>query len=217
MRTLRIDIVSDLVCPWCIIGYQRLQVALRVVSHEVRADIHWHPFELNPTLAEGGEDLRKHLARKYGTTPEISQQARETLIRYGQEVGFSFQFSGTMRIYNTRKAHQLMMWAKQHNQQTALAMALFEAYFCHGRAIDQHAVLLDVVEQVGLNRAECKQVLEDESWASAVANTEQQWLRAGIHAVPAIIIEQRHLIAGAQTTEHLVTTLREMISRAPTH
>ncbi|ENH7109853.1 DsbA family oxidoreductase [Vibrio fluvialis] len=217
MRTLRIDIVSDVVCPWCIIGYKRLQAALSILSNEVRAEIHWHPFELNPTMAPGGENLREHLARKYGTTPQASQQARDTLIRFGQEVGFSFQFFDDMRIYNTRKAHQLLMWANQHHKQGELEMLMFYAYFCQGQVMDDDEVLLGLTEQVGLNRAECQQVLADESWAKAVANTEQQWLQAGIHAVPAIIIEQRHLISGAQTTENLLQMLREIVSKSPTH
>ncbi|MBY7808525.1 DsbA family oxidoreductase [Vibrio fluvialis] len=217
MRTLRIDIVSDVVCPWCIIGYKRLQAALSILSNEVRAEIHWHPFELNPTMAPGGENLREHLARKYGTTPQASQQARDTLIRFGQEVGFAFQFFDDMRIYNTRKAHQLLMWANQHHKQGELEMLMFDAYFCQGQVMDDDEVLLGLTEQVGLNRAECQQVLADESWAKAVANTEQQWLQAGIHAVPAIIIEQRHLISGAQTTENLLQMLREIVSKSPTH
>ncbi|MBL4288429.1 DsbA family oxidoreductase [Vibrio fluvialis] len=217
MRTLRIDIVSDVVCPWCIIGYKRLQAALSILSNEVRAEIHWHPFELNPTMAPGGENLREHLARKYGTTPQASQQARDTLIRFGQEAGFSFQFFDDMRIYNTRKAHQLLMWANQHHKQGELEMLMFDAYFCQGQVMDDDEVLLGLTEQVGLNRAECQQVLADESWAKAVANTEQQWLQAGIHAVPAIIIEQRHLISGAQTTENLLQMLREIVSKSPTH
>ncbi|MBL4296800.1 DsbA family oxidoreductase [Vibrio fluvialis] len=217
MRTLRIDIVSDVVCPWCIIGYKRLQAALSILSNEVRAEIHWHPFELNPTMAPGGENLREHLARKYGTTPQASQHARDTLIRFGQEVGFSFQFFDDMRIYNTRKAHQLLMWANQHHKQGELEMLMFDAYFCQGQVMDNDEVLLGLTEQVGLSRAECQQVLADESWAKAVANTEQQWLQAGIHAVPAIIIEQRHLISGAQTTENLLQMLREIVSKSPTH
>ncbi len=217
MRTLRIDIVSDVVCPWCIIGYKRLQAALSILSNEVQAEIYWHPFELNPTLAPGGENLREHLARKYDTTPQASQQARDSLIRFGQEVGFTFHFHDDMRIYNTRKAHHLLMWANRHYKQAALEMALFEAYFCHGLAMDEDDVLLSLAEQVGLSRSECAQVLADESWATAVANTEQQWLQAGIHAVPAIIIEQRHIVSGAQTTESLLKLLREILSKSPTH
>lgn len=214
MRTLRIDIVSDVVCPWCIIGYKRLQKALQQLSTEITADIHWHPFELNPTMPEGGENLRDHLARKYGTTEQASVEARETLTQLGQEVGFDFNFFDGMRIYNTRKAHKLLMWANQHHKQNELEMALFEAYFCDGKAVDQPDVLLDIAVSAGLKKSECRDVLEDESWAKAVANTEQQWLQAGIQAVPAIIIEQKHLVSGAQTTEILIDLLKEIAEKS---
>lgn len=217
MRTLRIDIVSDVVCPWCIIGYRRLEAALSILSDQIRADIHWHPFELNPTMPKGGENLREHLARKYGASPQSSATARETLLRLGEEVGFQFRFTDEMRIYNTRKAHQLLLWANQHHKQAALELALFDAYFRQGQAMDEESVLLALAESVGLDRAQCTRVLNDESWAKAVANTEQQWLQAGIQAVPAIIIDQRHLISGAQTTENLLSLLQEIISKAPTH
>ncbi len=214
MRTLRIDIVSDVVCPWCIIGYKRLQMALKQLSTDICADIRWHPFELNPTMPEGGENLREHLARKYGTTTESSIEARQTLTRLGEEVGFLFNFSDDMRIYNTRKAHQLLMWANQHHKQHELEMALFEAYFCHGMSMDKSEVLLEIAVKAGLDENECRNVLEDESWAKAVANTEQQWLQAGIQAVPAIIIEQKHLVSGAQTTEMLVDLLKEIADKS---
>ncbi len=214
MRSIKIDIVSDVVCPWCIIGYKRLQEALKQVSNEIKADIHWHPFELNPTMPAGGENLRDHLARKYGTTKEASIEARDTLTRLGSEVGFHFNFHDEMRIYNTRKAHQLLMWANQHHKQSELELALFEAYFCHGKSIDDEQVLLQIATEAGLDEHECNHVLQDESWAKAVANTEQQWLQAGIHAVPAIIIEQKHLVSGAQTTEMLVGLLRQVAEKS---
>lgn len=217
MRTLRIDIVSDVVCPWCIIGYKRLEAALSILSDQIRTDIHWHPFELNPTMPQGGENLREHMARKYATSQQSNIAARDTLVRLGEEVGFRFFFSDEMRIYNTRKAHQLLLWANQHHKQAALEFALFEAYFQQGLALDKDSVLLDLAESVGLNRERCTQVLHDESWAKAVANTEQQWLQAGIQAVPAIIIDQRHLVSGAQTTEQLLSLLQKIVSKAPTH
>ncbi|MFG0770405.1 DsbA family oxidoreductase [Vibrio plantisponsor] len=212
MRSLRIDIVSDVVCPWCIIGYKRLQAALKLVSNEIQAEIHWHPFELNPTMPEGGENLRDHLARKYGTTKEASIEARNTLTQLGAEVGFQFNFYEEMRIYNTRKAHQLLMWANQHHKQNELELALFEAYFRHEKNIDDENVLIQIAVDTGLNKAECLEVLHDDSWAKAVANTEQQWLQAGIHAVPAIIIDQKHLVSGAQSTERLVELLKSISS-----
>lgn len=112
LKTIRIDIVSDIVCPWCVIGYKRLCKALDLVQPDISADIYWHPFELNPTMPIQGQNLREHLAEKYGTTPKASEMARATLTQLGKDVGFDFHFTDSMRIYNTRQAHQLLLWHK---------------------------------------------------------------------------------------------------------
>ncbi|ENM5889166.1 DsbA family protein [Vibrio mimicus] len=214
MHKLTIDLVSDVVCPWCVIGYYRLNHALSRLP-EIELTLRWHPYELNPRLAMGGENLREHLSKKYGTNLEASQQARKTLTELGQEVGFEFHFFDEMRIYNTRKAHQLLLWANQHDKQLPLTLALWKAYFQEGKAIDDDEILLELAQGVGLEREACLQVLGDDSWAKAVANTEQQWLQAGIHAVPTLIIEQKYLISGAQTSDILFDVLQR-VSRVST-
>ncbi|MFM2587173.1 DsbA family oxidoreductase [Vibrio sp. TBV020] len=211
MNKVRIDIVSDVVCPWCIIGYKRLETALATLEDSVEADIQWHPFELNPAMPPEGQNLREHLKEKYGTTDEASISARETLTSLGQEVGFNFQFNDEMRIYNTRKAHQLLMWAQSEGKQFDLELILFQAYFSEGRNIADPDVLIACAESVGLDAETVKSVINDESWAEAVATTEQQWLEAGINAVPAIIINRKHLISGAQTTDLLVSAIEQII------
>ncbi|MCR9387845.1 DsbA family oxidoreductase [Vibrio metoecus] len=212
MHKLTIDLVSDVVCPWCVIGYFRLNQALSRLPH-IEATLRWHPYELNPRLAAGGENLREHLAKKYGTSVEASQQARNTLTELGKEVGFEFHFFDQMRIYNTRKAHQLLLWANQQDKQLPLKLALWRAYFQQGKAIDEDEVLLEIAETVGLERTACQQILNDESWAKAVANTEQQWLQASIHAVPTLIIEQKYLISGAQTSDILFDVLQRLTAK----
>ncbi|WP_032468243.1 DsbA family oxidoreductase [Vibrio sp. RC586] len=209
MHKLTIDLVSDVVCPWCVIGYYRLQHALSRLP-EIDVTLRWHPYELNPRLAMGGENLREHLSKKYGTSLEASQQARKTLTELGREVGFDFNFFDDMRIYNTRKAHQLLLWANQQNKQLPLTLTLWQAYFQQGKAIDEDDVLLELAHEVGLERAACQQILADDSWAKAVANTEQQWLQAGIHAVPTLIIEQKYLISGAQTSDILLEVIQRV-------
>ncbi|KLN65154.1 DsbA family oxidoreductase [Vibrio sp. VPAP30] len=210
MKKIKIDIVSDVVCPWCIIGYKRLELALTSLADKVEADIQWHPFELNPAMGGDGQNLREHLAEKYGTTPETSISARETLTNLGTEVGFIFNFKDDTRIYNTRKAHQLLMWAQSENKQFDLELALFKAYFTDGKDISDPNTLLDCAKALELDEAVVSNVIEDESWAEAVASTEQQWLEAGINAVPAIIINRKHLISGAQTTELLISAIRQI-------
>ena len=211
MNKIRIDIVSDVVCPWCIIGYKRLEQALMVVADDVDAEIHWHPFELNPAMGPQGQNLREHLHEKYGTTTEASISARETLTALGQEVGFDFSFSDEMRIYNTRKAHQLLMWAQSEEKQFDLELALFHAYFSENKDVSNDDVLVECAVSVGLDESTAKNVITDPSWAEAVASTEQQWLEAGINAVPAIIINRKHLISGAQTSDLLVSAINQIV------
>lgn len=210
MNKVRIDIVSDVVCPWCIIGYKRLEAALAALKESVEADIHWHPFELNPAMVSEGQNLREHLKEKYGTTDEASIAARDTLTTLGQEVGFKFRFHDEMRIYNTRKAHQLLMWAQSEGKQFDLELRLFQAYFSEGKNISDPDMLITCAESVGLDAKVVERVINDQSWAEAVASTEQQWLEAGINAVPAIIINRKHLISGAQTTELLVSAITQI-------
>ena len=207
IKTVRIDLISDIVCPWCIIGYKNLEHALSMLSDDLEADIYWHPFELNPMMKPQGENLREHIAEKYGTSLEASIAARQTITELGRDLGFEFNFSDDMRIYNTRKAHQLLLWAQSENLQLDLEMALFHAYFTHGQDISNATVLLNIAESLGLERNVCKLILEDESWAEAVSSTEFQWLEVGINAVPAMIIDKKHLISGAQPSEILVEAL----------
>ncbi|USD35123.1 MULTISPECIES: DsbA family oxidoreductase [Vibrio] len=210
MKNVRIDIVSDVVCPWCIIGYKRLEQALMTLSDTIEAEIHWHPFELNPAMKPEGQNLREHLADKYGTSLEASIAARQTITDLGQELGFEFNFTDEMRIYNTRKAHQLLLWSQSQGLQLDLEIAMFHAYFTDGKDVSDTETLLDIAESLGLNRVTCQAVLSDTSWKETVSSTEQQWLEAGINAVPAIIIDRKHLISGAQSSEMLVEALQEI-------
>ncbi|WP_194436641.1 DsbA family oxidoreductase [Vibrio fluminensis] len=210
MKAVQIDIVSDVVCPWCVIGFGRLSQALNIVRKEIHADIHWHPFELNPMMPLDGQNLRHHLAEKYGTSPQASESARTTLTQLGHEIGFTFHFNDDMRIYNTRKAHQLLMWSQTESKQQALQTALFEAYFTDNQDISAQTVLADLADSVGLERQTAIKVINDETWAYTVSKTEQQWLEAGINAVPALVFNRKHLVSGAQTVEVLVEVIRDI-------
>ncbi|SHE37825.1 DsbA family oxidoreductase [Vibrio gazogenes] len=217
MKKLRIDILSDLVCPWCFIGYTRLEkvlAQLRIDKH-LQPEIHWHPFELNPTLPAGGEILNQHLQTKYQMTAQQRQLSQQKITKLGNELGIHFQFTADMRIYNTRKAHQLMMWAARSQQQTPFQKALFLAYFQEGQIMDDTDTLLDIAVAQGLDRRDCRRVLTDPGWSSAVVQTEKQWLEAGIQAVPAMIIEQHILLNGAQPITELHDTLDGLIDTLP--
>lgn len=205
---LRVDIVSDVVCPWCIVGYKQLEQALDQTG--LNATISWHPFELNPQMADEGEDLREHLAAKYGTTPEGSKQARGRLTALGTELGFDFRYADDMRMFNTFRAHQILTWAGTLGRQHDLKMALFGAFFTHGKNVNDPDVLADNAETVGLDRAEALNVLADGRFAEQVREEEQFWTSRGIQGVPAIIFNQRHLVSGAQGVDNYVSVLRQL-------
>lgn len=209
-RVLKVDIVSDVVCPWCIIGYKRLEKAMQMLKDTVTFELQWHPFELNPAMPQGGENLREHLAKKYGTTLEGSIAARKRLTELGAELGFTFNYYDEMRMYNTFKAHQLLHWAKKYDKQTELHMQLFFAYFSEHKAVDDTQVLLESVTQVGLESQEAREVLDSGQQANDVKNIEAAWIRRGIQAVPAVIFNEQHLISGAQSVAVFKAQIEEL-------
>lgn len=207
---LRVDIVSDIVCPWCIVGYLRLQQALKQLETEVTADIHWHPFELAPGLAKGGENLRDFLANKYGTSPAGGQQAREQLTDIGNELGFTFNFTPDMLRFNTFKSHQLLAWAKGFDKQTEFKLALFKAYFTDHRNIDDIETLAAIAEETGLDKDKARLILQEKTFAQVVRQSEQEWIDQGVNSIPAQVMEQKYLVPGAQDVDYLVKMLRQL-------
>ena len=209
---IQIDIVSDIVCPWCIIGYKRLEKALELISDQVQANIHWHPFELNPNMQEGGENLRSHLAAKYGTTLEGSIKARANLTQMGAELGFTFNYFDEMKMFNTFKAHQLVQYARKYSKEQDLILRLFSAFFGEAKEIDQMEVLVKEAEAVGLDVNEARFSLEEAQYASLVREEENEWKALGIHSVPTYVINKKQAISGAQSPELLSQILLEEIN-----
>jgi predicted DsbA family dithiol-disulfide isomerase len=207
---MRIDFVSDVSCPWCAIGLKSLETALERVGAELSPELHIQPFELNPQMGPEGQDIGEHIAQKYGATPEQQEQSREMIRQRGEEVGFRFDMSKRGRIYNTFDAHRLLHWAESQGRQRDLKMALFEAYFTRCEDPSSHEVLLGVVDEVGLDREEAARILASDQYADDVREREQMFQSAGIHSVPAIIINQRHLISGGQPPEVFERALREI-------
>ena len=198
-QPLRIDIVSDVMCPWCIIGYQQLKTALD--SSGVEHDIHWHPFELNPDMPPEGQDMGEHLAQKYGTTPEQSAANRANMIAMGQELGFTFAFPDGFRMHNTFNAHQLLHWADERGRRNDLKLALFAAHFTDGRDLSDDAVLVQIAAETGLDAAQATTVLAQQTYAAAVRQEQQFWAKQGISSVPSVIFDRQHLVTGAQGVE----------------
>ena len=205
---LRIDIVSDVVCPWCAIGWRQLERALATTQGP--AEIHWHPFELNPQLGPEGEELFPYLVRKYGTTPERSRADRARITGLGAELGFTFAFDDHSRIRNTFRAHQLIHWAGLHGRAHAAKQALFAAHFTRGEDIHDLAVLAAVAEAIGLDPAEARAVIEESRHAEAVRAEEALWTGRGVHAVPAMVFAGKYLVSGAQGVEGFADILRQL-------
>ena len=205
---LRIDIVSDVVCPWCAIGWRQLERAL--ATTQAPAEIHWHPFELNPQLGPEGEELFPYLARKYGTTPERSRADRARITGLGAELGFTFAFDDHSRIRNTFRAHQLIHWAGLQGRAHAAKQALFAAHFTRGEDIHDLAVLAAVAEAIGLDPAEARAVIEESRHAEAVRAEEALWTGRGVHAVPAMVFAGKYLVSGAQGVEGFADILRQL-------
>jgi predicted DsbA family dithiol-disulfide isomerase len=210
-KQIRIDFVSDVSCPWCVIGLKSLEQALDRVGDVATADLHFQPFELNPQMVPEGQDIGEHLAEKYGSSAEQRAQTSEMIRARGAELGFTF--GQRDRIYNTFDAHRLLHWAEEQGRQRDLKMALFDAYFTQGDNPGDHEVLVRVAGQVGLDAAEAARILATDTYAAEVREREQFFQRHGISSVPAIIINQRHLISGGQPPEVFEQALRDIISK----
>ncbi|MFT5629194.1 MAG: putative DsbA family dithiol-disulfide isomerase [Gammaproteobacteria bacterium] len=205
---LRIDIVSDVMCPWCVIGYRQLATALE--ASDVDHEIHWHPFELNPNMPPEGQDVGEHLAEKYGTTPEQSVANREMMTARGKELGFDFKFADGFRMHNTFHTHQLLHWANENGRKNDLKQALFTAHFTHGRNLSEDAVLVEIAGEIGLDRVEGQAILDDQRFADAVRQEQQFWTQRGISGVPAVVFDRQHLVTGAQGVDNFKSILTQL-------
>jgi predicted DsbA family dithiol-disulfide isomerase len=213
---LRIDIVSDVVCPWCIIGYKQVEKALTMLDTPVEAEFWWHPFELNTNMPPEGQDVAEHIHQKYGSTPEQSQANRRRLAEIGAAVGFEFGQQPDRRIYNTFKAHKLLHMAGHEQgwrKQTELKLALFEAYFQQNRDVSDENVLIDVAQSVGLDGDACRAWLADAALGEAVRVEQAHWLDQNITGVPAIIFDQRFMVPGAQSAETFADVIRKLLAK----
>lgn len=211
MKNVRIDIVSDVMCPWCVIGFLGLSKALEAMADKIKADIHWQPFELNPGLSAAGQNMREHLMEKYGISAEESKKNREHIRQAGALLGFTFNFTDEMMMANTFNAHQLLHWAGQQGKQTELKQALFQAHFSDGKNVNDNAVLSALAAQVGLDKDEALAVITDQRFALDVRANQQQWQESGVRSVPAVILQQKYLISGGQPPEAFIQALTQVM------
>jgi predicted DsbA family dithiol-disulfide isomerase len=213
-KALKIDFVSDVSCPWCIIGLGGLEEALQRVGDLVQAEIHFQPFELNPAMPAEGQNIAEHIAQKYGSTPEQSAANREAIRARAATVGFRMATSDQSRIYNTFDAHRLLHWAGLEGRQSALKHALFDAYFTNGQNPSDHDVLVATAQKAGLDGEAAREVLTSGRYADEVRAAERQWQAAGVTAVPAVVINDRYLISGGQPADAFERALRSIALEA---
>jgi predicted DsbA family dithiol-disulfide isomerase len=215
-QQLKIDFVSDVSCPWCAVGLAALLQALERLQPKVLASVQCQPFELNPKMPEGGQDIGEHLTQKYGSTPEQQAQIRATLSERGAEVGFEFAADGRARIYNTFRAHRLLHWAglEHPERQLALKHALLLACHRDRQPMDADDVLLGAAEAAGLDRERAMEILAGDEFAQEVREREEFYLKAGVHSVPTMIIDDRYVISGARPVEVIEQALSQIAAQA---
>jgi len=209
---IQVDIVSDVMCPWCIIGYRQLEQALGQTGMGAR--IRWHPFELNPDMPAEGEPIGAHIQRKYGSTPEQSAQSRAQMKVLGASLGITFNTREDSRIVNSFRAHQLLDFALALGKQHPLKLALFEAHFTDLKDVSDSKVLSDIAAAVGIDRADAAQVLETSALASTVREKEQFWTSRGISGVPSMVFGGKYLVTGAQGAENYAQILPRTAAEA---
>ena len=209
---MRIDFVSDVACPWCAVGLNALERAIERIGPELAIDMHFQPFELNPTMGAEGADTVQYLGDKYGISAEQIAKNQAGIRARGAEVGFAF--GQRHRVWNTFDAHRLLAWAEPQGKQRELKHALLKAYHGEGRNPGAHEVLVDLATQVGLDPVRAAAILASDEFAADVREREAHWQRAGIQSVPAIVIDNKHLISGGQPVEVFEQALRQIAAAA---
>ena len=209
-KAMQIDFVSDVVCPWCVVGLRELERALANLSGVIAPKIELQPFELNPAMAPEGQSMADLYAQKFGQSYEQLADRRDAVKARAGAVGFTIAMTAQSRIYNTHDAHRLLHWAGLEGRAVALKHALFKAHFTDGRSIGDHAVLVSLAEEAGVDVAKAREVLANGLYRQEVEAAERNWQSAGINSVPAVVINRKHLISGGQTAAVFEQALREI-------
>ena len=210
--TIKLDFISDIVCPWCIIGYKRLEKAINELGIQDRIDIEWQPFELNPDMPTEGENLQEHIIRKYGSTLLESKRSEENISELGAELDFRFDFFDAMKIVNTRDAHILLDYAKDCGKQTELKMRFFKAFFNERKDISDRKILIQELQHVGLNSDEALLRFENDEAHERVKTTETFWHGRGISSVPTMVFNRSSALTGAQPVEVYKQVLTDILT-----
>lgn len=208
---VKLDIVSDPICPWCYIGKTLLDRAL-----EQRPDhpfvVEWHPFQLNPDMPEGGMERRAYLEAKFGGK-DAAIAAYKPVVERAEAVGLTIDFEAMKRTPNTLDAHRLIHWAGIEGKQNAAAMALFAAYFTQGRDIGDSEVLADIADSLGMDAAVIARLLASDADSDAIRARDAQFREMGVSSVPTFIVAAQHAVPGAQDTDLWLNVMDEIIAQ----
>jgi Predicted dithiol-disulfide isomerase involved in polyketide biosynthesis len=211
MTRITVDIVSDVVCPWCYLGKARLDLAIAEVQDEIGIDVNWRPFRLNPDYPPEGVDHQVELAKKLGGK-ENMDRAHEQMKALGRDVGIAFDFAGIKVGPNTLDAHRLIHWAglEGRERQAEVVAALFKANFEEGRNVGDPAILIEIAESAGMDGAVVARLLAGDADKDHVLSEISAAQRMGVSGVPFFILDQQYAVSGAQPVEVLVSAFREL-------
>ncbi|MDA7963826.1 DsbA family oxidoreductase [Ruegeria sp.] len=210
-QTVKLDIVSDPICPWCYIGKTHLDKALAEVPNHPFV-IEWHPFQLNPDMPEGGMDRRDYLERKFGGK-DAAVRAYAPVVEHAENAGLTIDFEGMKRTPNTLDAHRLIHWAGIEGKQNAVVDALFDAYFVHARDIGDHEVLADIADSVGMDAAVVLKLLKSDADRDDISTRDSHSRQMGVNSVPTFIVANQHAVPGAQPPELWAKVIDDIMSQ----
>lgn len=209
-KKIKLDIISDVVCPWCIVGFNHLNAAIEELGLQDKIEIQWQPFELNPDMPAEGEELRAHVARKYGSSKQDSDRARANITQAGANYGFEFNYFDGMKIVNTFDAHILLDYAYSVGKQMDLKMRLFSAFFTEKKDVSNQEVLLEEADAVGISREQALATLKNDEIKQKVRSLEGQWQQLGVSGVPTVVFDRTSTLTGAQPQENFKQVLQEL-------
>ena len=209
---LKIDIVSDVVCPWCTIGYKRLEKAIIELGIQDQVTIEWQPFELNPNMPSEGQNVTEHLTEKYGSTLEQQKESKQNMTNVGKELDFTFDYFDEMKMVNTFEAHILLEYAKEHGKQTELKMCLTTAFFSERKDVSKREILKQALQTVGLNSDEGLAKLDNDEAQKEIRTKQNYWKNLGVTSVPTIVFNRKSALTGAQPVATFKEVLSELIA-----
>jgi predicted DsbA family dithiol-disulfide isomerase len=209
---LKIDIVSDVVCPWCTIGYKRLEKAIIELGIQDQVTIEWQPFELNPNMPAEGQNVTEHLTEKYGSTLEQQKESKQNMTNVGKELDFKFDYFDEMRMVNTFEAHILLEYAKEYGKQTELKMCLTTAFFSERKDVSTREILKQALQAVGLNSDEGLAKLDNDEARNEIRTKQNYWKNLGVTSVPTIVFNRKSAVTGAQPIATFKQVLSELVA-----